>query len=119
MGERQFAGYGIALSAVAVAARALPHDTVALASAAAIGAGLPCVLTAALTAVQRETPGAQLGTVTGTANTLVFASNAVGLAIGAGLVELLDHRLLSAVLGLVRPATVVPLLRTQPSRASA
>ncbi|MFE6488624.1 MFS transporter [Streptomyces sp. NPDC057757] len=119
LGERRFAGYGIALTAVAVAARALPYDTVALASAAAIGAGLPCVLIAALTAVQRETPGAQLGTVTATANTLVFAPNAVGLAMGAGLVELLDHRLLLAVLGLVRLATVVPLLRTQPSRASA
>ncbi|MFD5628085.1 MFS transporter [Streptomyces sp. NPDC127072] len=119
LGERRFAGYGIALTAVAVAARTLPYDTVALASAAAIGAGLPCVLIAALTAVQRETPGAQLGTVTATANTLVFAPNAVGLAMGAGLVELLDHRLLLAVLGLVRLATVVPLLRSQPSRASA
>lgn len=119
LGERRFAGYGIALTAVAVTARALPYDTVVLASAAAVGVGLPCVLIAALTAVQRETPDALLGRTTATANTLLFAPTAVGLALGAGLVELVDHRVLLAVLGLVRLVTVVPLLRTQPSRASA
>ncbi|MFI6339948.1 MFS transporter [Streptomyces sp. NPDC050535] len=119
LGERRFAGYGIALTALAVTARALPYDAVALASAAVIGAGLPCVLIAALTAVQRETPGALLGTATATANTLMFAPNAAGLAVGAGLVELIDHQVLLAVLGLVRLVTVVPLLRSQPSRASA
>jgi MFS family permease len=119
LGERRFAGYGIALTAVAVAARALPYDAVVIASAAAVGVGLPCVLIAALTAVQRETPDALLGRTTATANTLLFAPTAVGLALGAGLVELVDHRVLLAVLGLVRLVTVVPLLRSQPSRASA
>ncbi|WP_055616484.1 MFS transporter [Streptomyces phaeochromogenes] len=119
LGERRFAGYGIALTAVAVTARALPYDAVVLASAAAVGVGLPCVLIAALTAVQRETPDALLGRTTATASTLLFAPTAVGLALGAGLVELVDHRVLLAVLGLVRLVTVVPLLRTQPSRASA
>ncbi|WP_405566138.1 MFS transporter [Streptomyces phaeochromogenes] len=119
LGERRFAGYGIALTAVAVTARALPYDAVVIASAAAVGVGLPCALIAALTAVQRETPDALLGRTTATANTLLFAPTAVGLALGAGLVELVDHRVLLAVLGLVRLVTVVPLLRTQPSRASA
>lgn len=118
LGERRFAGYGIALTALAVTARALPYDAVALASAAAVGIGLPCVLIAALTAVQRETPAAFLGSATATANTLMFAPNAVGLAAGAGLVELVDHKVLLAVLGLTRLVTVVPLLRPQPSRAS-
>lgn len=119
LGERRFAGYGIALTAVAVTARALPYDAVVIASAAAVGVGLPCALIAALTAVQRETPDALLGRTTATASTLLFAPTAVGLALGAGLVELVDHRVLLAALGLVRLVTVVPLLRTQPSRASA
>ncbi|MEU9961902.1 MFS transporter [Streptomyces sp. NPDC050982] len=119
LGERRFAGYGIALTAVAVTARALPYDAVVLASAAAVGVGLPCALIAALTAVQRETPDALLGRTTATNNTLLFAPTAVGLALGAGLVELVDHRVLLAVLGLVRLVTVAPLLRSQPSRASA
>ncbi|MFD9328294.1 MFS transporter [Streptomyces sp. NPDC060065] len=119
LGEQRFAGYGIALTALAVTARALPYDTVALASAAAVGIGLPCVLIAALTAVQRETPAALLGRTAATANTLMFAPNAIGLALGAGLVELVDHQLLLAALGTVRLVTVVPLLGSQPSRASA
>ena len=111
LGERRFAGYGIALTAVAVTARALPCDAVVLASAAAVGVGLPCVLIAALTAVQRETPDTLLGRTTATANTLLFAPTAAGLALGAGLVELVDHRVLLAVLGVTRLITVVPMLR--------
>ncbi|MDQ1030275.1 Na+/melibiose symporter-like transporter [Streptomyces umbrinus] len=111
LGERRFAGYGIALTAVAVTARALPYDAVVLASAAAVGVGLPCVLIAALTAVQRETPDALLGRTTATANTLLFAPTAVGLALGAGLVELVDHRVLLAGFGITRLVTVAPMLR--------
>jgi len=110
LGERRFAGYGIALSAAAVALRALPYDAVALACSAAVGIGLPCVLIAAFTAVQREIPSSALGRATATANTLLFAPNAVGLAVGAGLVELVDYRVLLVVLGVTRLVTVRPLL---------
>ncbi|WP_206681144.1 MFS transporter [Actinomadura sp. J1-007] len=71
--ERVFAAAGIALFGAGVALRTLPSAPVALAASAMIGAGLPCVLIAALTAVQRETPGALLGRVAATANTLLFA----------------------------------------------
>jgi MFS family permease len=108
LGERRFARYGIALTAVAVTARALPYDAVALASAVAVGVGLPCVLVAALTAVQRETPGALLGRTAATANTLLFAPNAVGLALGAALVELVPYQALLAVVGVTRLLTVLP-----------
>jgi MFS family permease len=118
LGERRFAGCGIALTAVAVTARALPYDAVVLASAAAVGVGLPCVLIAALTAVQRETPDALVGRTTATANTLMFAPNAVGLALGAGLVELVPYQVLLAVLGSARLVTVAPLLRRHPNPTS-
>ncbi|MGW2422441.1 MFS transporter [Streptomyces sp. NPDC001709] len=100
LGGRRFGAAGIALTAVAVAARAVPSDAVALASAAAIGLGLPCVLVAAFTAVQRETPGPLLGRATATVNTLVFAPNVVGLAAGAALVELASPGLLLPLYGL-------------------
>ncbi|MCT9081565.1 MFS transporter [Streptomyces fulvoviolaceus] len=115
LGERRFAAYGIALTAVATGLRAIPYDPVALACSAASGVGLPCVLIAALTAVQRETPDALLGRTVATANTLVFAPNVLGLAVGAVLVELLDQRPLSAVLGVLWLATVVPLLQNPAS----
>ncbi|MFE9999273.1 MFS transporter [Streptomyces avermitilis] len=121
LGERRFAASGIALTAAAVALRAVPSDAAALTSAAAVGAGLPCVLIAAFTAVQRETPGALLGRVTATANTLMFAPNAVGLAVGAGLVGLVDRQTLLVLLGLTLLATASVPLRAgaRPSRASA
>ncbi|MFF5478584.1 MFS transporter [Streptomyces sp. NPDC012935] len=111
LGERRFAAYGIALTATAAGLRAIPSDPVALACSAAAGVGLPCVLIAALTAVQRETPDALLGRTAATANTLVFTPNVIGLAAGAALVELLDVQLLLALLGPAWLLTALPLLQ--------
>ncbi|MEV7075573.1 MFS transporter [Streptomyces sp. NPDC093990] len=111
LGGRRFAVYGIVLTAVAAGLRAVPSDPLALVCSAAVGSGLPCVLVAALTAVQRETPDALLGRAVATANTLVFAPNVLGLAVGAALVEPVDQRPLSAVLGVVWLASSVPLLQ--------
>lgn len=116
LGGRRFAAAGIALTACAVAARAVPSDPVALACSAASGVGLPCVLIAAMTAVQRETPGALLGRTAATAGTLMFTPNVVGLAAGAALVELVDYRLLLAACGV---ALLVTAGRLAQSPASA
>ncbi|MEV4448601.1 MFS transporter [Streptomyces mirabilis] len=116
LGERRFAAYGIALTAVAVALRAVPSDAVALVCGAAIGFGLPCVLIAAYTAVQRETPAPLLGRASATANTLMYAPNALGLAVGAGLVELVDYRPLLLTLGLTRLLSLPPLLQRRTPR---
>lgn len=110
-GERRFAAVGIALLAVAVTLRAVPSDPLALACAAATGAGLPTVLIATLTAVQRETPGPLLGRVTATAGTLVYTPNVAGLAAGAVLVEFVSHRLVLIILGAALLVTAAPLLR--------
>ncbi|MFJ6831028.1 MFS transporter [Streptomyces sp. NPDC091209] len=115
LGERRFAACGIALTAVAVALRAVPLDPVALVAGAAVGAGLPCVLIATFTAVQRETPPELLGRASATVNTLLYAPNAVGLALGAGFAELVDYRVLLPALGLIRLVTLSPLFRSAPS----
>ncbi|MDH6625377.1 hypothetical protein M2271_003188 [Streptomyces sp. LBL] len=117
LGERRFAAYGIALTAAAAGLRAVPSDAVAVVCSAAIGAGLPCVLIAALTAVQRRTPDALLGRTAATAHTLLFAPNVLGLAVGAVLVEVLDQRPLLAVLGALWLLTGLPLFQ-RPARAS-
>ncbi|MFF8097573.1 MFS transporter [Streptomyces sp. NPDC016675] len=111
LGERRFAAAGIALLAVALAVRAVPYDAVAMASCAAAGAGMPAVLIAALTAVQRATPGELMGRVTATANSLIFVPNVFGLAAGAVLVELVDLPVLLLVLGAALPAAALPLAR--------
>ncbi|MEU6336843.1 MFS transporter [Streptomyces cellulosae] len=117
LGARRFAAYGIGLLAVAVALRAVPYDPVAWACAAAIGVGLPAALIAVLTEVQRRTPGPLLGRVTATADTLVFTPNVIGLAAGAGLVELLDQRAQLAGLGVVLGVTAAVLLGQRPASA--
>ncbi|WP_190095861.1 MFS transporter, partial [Streptomyces griseoflavus] len=98
-GPRRFAACGIVLLSAGVALRAVPDDVLAWVCSAAIGVGLPAVLIATLTAVQQETPAPLLGRATATANTVVFSPNVLGLAVGAALVELLDHRLLLAAAG--------------------
>ncbi|KOX00155.1 membrane protein [Streptomyces sp. NRRL B-1140] len=116
LGAGRFAASGIALLALGVALRAVPSDPVALVCSAAIGLGLPAVLIAALTSVQRETPGALLGRVTATAHTTVYAPNVVGLAAGAALVELVSHRLVLVALGVALLVTAVALGQS-PARA--
>ncbi|CCK30987.1 integral membrane efflux protein [Streptomyces davaonensis JCM 4913] len=115
LGTQRFAACGIALFGAAVALRAVPSDAVALACSAAIGAGLPAVLIAALTQVQQRTPDRLLGRVTATANTLVFTPNVIGLAAGAALVEAVDHRLLLAVTGVTLLATAAALFQSPAS----
>ncbi|MBW5420826.1 MFS transporter [Streptomyces sp. BG9H] len=109
-GARRFGGAGIGLTAAAAALSALPSDPAVLAGSFANGVGLPCVLIAGLTAVQRETPDALLGRVAATANTLMFTPTAVGIAAGAALVESVDVRVLLPVLAGARLLIAAPLL---------
>uniref|UniRef100_A0AAU2W3Z4 MFS transporter n=1 Tax=Streptomyces sp. NBC_00008 TaxID=2903610 RepID=A0AAU2W3Z4_9ACTN len=118
--ERVFSAAGIAVFGVAVGLRAVPYDSVALLACGLIGAGLPCVLIAAMTAVQRETPDALLGRTAATAGTLMFAPNAVALALGAGLVALVDVRVLLPLVGAVALSAAVALVtgrRVRPTGA--
>ncbi|MEU0474450.1 MFS transporter [Streptomyces olivaceus] len=112
LGGRRFAAAGLALLALAVATRAAPYDAVALTASAAIGAGLPAVLIATLTSVQRATPGPLLGRVTATAHSLVFTPNVLGLAAGAALVDPAGPRLLLPAAGAVLLATALALKPT-------
>ncbi|WP_459740096.1 MFS transporter [Streptomyces sp. E-15] len=99
MPERTFAAAGLALFAAGVLARATPWLPAVLGGSVAIGAGLPCPLIAALTAVQRETPSELLGRVAATANTLIYAPTGLALLLGAGMVAGLDYRIQLAAAG--------------------
>ncbi|MFB9601795.1 MFS transporter [Streptomyces roseofulvus] len=96
--EQLLAAAGLALFAAAAGLRALPFDATALAASAVIGVGLPWVLVAAMTGVQKEAPAGAAGRIAATANTVLFVPNAVALALGAALVTAVDARLLLPVL---------------------
>ncbi|MEU7005779.1 MFS transporter [Streptomyces sp. NPDC046332] len=106
---RSAAAAGLALFALAVGARAVPHDGVALAASVLIGVGLPLVLIAAMTAVQREAPADAVGRAAATAHTLLFVPNAIALALGAALVALVDLRVLLPLLTLAGLAGAIAL----------
>ncbi|MEU5686900.1 MFS transporter [Streptomyces venezuelae] len=118
LGARRFGGAGIALTALAAMLSAIPNDATALAGSLTNGAGLPCVLIAGLTAVQRETPDALLGRVAATANTLMFAPTALGIATGAALVETVDLAILLPALAGARLLIAAPLLRSREDRVT-
>ncbi|GAA3396980.1 MFS transporter [Streptomyces roseoviridis] len=115
--ERGLASAGLALFALGAAARALPYDAVALGASGLIGVGLPWVLIATMTAVQRGVPARAVGRAVGTANTLVFVPNAVALGVGAGLTALVDVRTLLVVLGVAGAAGAGLLAAGRPGPA--
>ncbi|MEV7612490.1 MFS transporter [Streptomyces sp. NPDC089799] len=109
---RRYAAAGITLFGAAVALRSLPYDATALACSAAIGAGLPCVIIAALTAVQQDVPGALVGRAAAGANTLLYAPNALALALGPALVGAVDHRTALPLIGAAAVAVGAALAAT-------
>ncbi|MFI8823252.1 MFS transporter [Streptomyces sp. NPDC053431] len=117
--ERGLAAAGLGLFALGAAARALPYDTVALGASALVGAGLPWVLIATMTAVQRQVPATAVGRAAGTAHTLVFVPNAVALALGAGLMAVVDVRVLLPVLGVAGAAGAAALAAARPRLSEA
>jgi MFS family permease len=107
MPERLFAASGMLLFAAGIAVRAAPWTFAVLTGSGAIGVGLPWVIVAAMTAVQRETPGDLIGRVAATASTVVFAPTALGNLLGAGLVAVVDYRLMLGAFGLAGAAVAV------------
>lgn len=119
--ERTFAAGGIALFALGILVRGAPSTPLALAGSVLIGAGLPCALIAAMTAVQRVTPDAMLGRVAATAGTVMFAPNAVTGAAGAGVLAFADYRILLAAAAVIAAAgafVAAPLGRRPPADVS-
>ncbi|MFJ9828236.1 MFS transporter [Streptomyces sp. NPDC101160] len=116
--ERALAAAGLGLFALGAAGRALPYDTTAWAASVLVGVGLPWVLIAAMTAVQRNVPAEAVGRAAGTANTLVFVPNAVAIALGAGLLAVVDVTVLLPVLGAAGLAGAALLARAKPGEES-
>ncbi|MFE0698703.1 MFS transporter [Streptomyces sp. NPDC058872] len=108
--ERTLAVVDLALFSVAVGVRALPRGATALAASVVIGLGLPWVLIAVTTAVQREAPPEAVGRMAATAHALVMASTAPAMALGAGLVAVVDVRVLLPLLAPAGLGRVVALL---------
>ncbi|MBX6751279.1 MAG: MFS transporter [Micromonosporaceae bacterium] len=105
-GEAPVALLGAGMFSLGCLAHATGWLPATLVGSALVGLGLPWAVVAALTAVQRHTPAAMMGTVTGSANMLVFAPPALGLPLGAALVSAVDYHV-PMVLAIVLAVGVV------------
>jgi hypothetical protein len=103
---------GLTLFALGALARTTGHLPVVMAGSLLIGLGLPWPLISALTTVQKETPGALLGRVAATANTLVFAPTGLALLAGTALVATLDYRIQLLAAGALALTTAALLALT-------
>ncbi|MFG3604545.1 MFS transporter [Micromonospora chersina] len=94
LGDRRVTAVAAALLAAGLALRAAPGLAPVAAGTLAVGVGAPLVLITVWTAVQRETPNALVGRVSATVNTLTFGPGTLAVLAGAGLLELVDHRVI-------------------------
>jgi len=78
--------------------------------AAVLGAGIPLMIVAFTTLLQRQTPARLIGRVSTTVEVFTTSPQAVGIAIGAGLVSLVSFRVLFGLMTLGTWAAAVYLL---------
>lgn len=116
-GEARLAAIGGLLYALSVGLRAVPADAAVVSASVLSGVGLPWVLVAAVTAVQRLAPRDLLATAAATANTLLFAPTALGMALGAGLLAVTPLRPLLLTAACAGAAAAAYALRARASEA--
>ncbi|MGW2836248.1 MFS transporter permease [Streptomyces sp. NPDC001493] len=116
---RTVSALGLVLFAAGVSARATGFLPLVLAGGLLVGLGLPWPLISAMTSVQKETPGALLGRVAGTAGTLVFGPTGPALLLGTFMVTVFDHRVqLFAATALALTAAVALAIKGRATGAS-
>lgn len=96
LGERLTVAAGLAVMAVSVAVTAVPWLPAVVAGNVLRGAGMPLVPVAAITLLQRRAPEELRGRVLAAASFALNVPVTVALALGAGLMAVVDYRLLLA-----------------------
>ncbi|WP_310963858.1 MFS transporter [Nocardioides terrisoli] len=100
LGEPGTVAVGLALLATSVLAIALTSTlAVVLVAVVLCGYSLPMLFVAFTTLLQRRTPQRLMGRVSAAAETLMGTPQAISLAVGAGLVAVLDFHVIFGVIG--------------------
>jgi MFS family permease len=99
VGEPRAVVLGLGTLALGLAGVAASHEIWQLmTSTVVLGAGIPVVIVAYSTLLQKETPGRLMGRVSTATEVLTTTPQALSIAVGALLVTLLDYRLLFVVM---------------------
>ena len=103
-GDGRVMGLGMLLFAVGAASMLVPRVGVVLVGFAIAGCGISWAVVGYVTAVQLRTPAALQGRVSSAADVLIGVPQTVSIALGAGLVGIVDYRALVALMAAVTVA---------------
>ncbi len=106
-GEGRAGSLGIALMAAGELLLIVPLVPTAIAGFAIFGAGLPVAIVAIITLIQRTTPAELQGRAYAAVSVLISAPQALSIGLGAGLLALLDYRVLLLVMAAVMGASAL------------
>ncbi|MFS8478234.1 MAG: MFS transporter [Micromonosporaceae bacterium] len=98
LGEVGTAALGILLFGVGFAGLIYPHLAVGFPAVVVAGFGLPLVIVAFNTIMQRRAPSELMGRVAAAADALINAPYSLSIGVGAVLVSIMDYRVLFAVM---------------------
>jgi MFS family permease len=109
LGERGTMAVGLGLLGVALAFDAIASTTVVVAAEVVVGIVIPWTIVAFTTLRQRVTPPELQGRVSSATNMALNGPQTIGIAVGAGLIAIVDYRVLIISMGVVIAACAVPV----------
>jgi MFS family permease len=112
-GDGRVIGLGMLLFAIGDTSLLVPHVAVVLVGFAIAGSGVAWAVVGYFTAVQLRTPGDLQGRVYSAADVVVGVPQTLSIALGAGLIGLVDYRALIVVMSAVTALCGVYLLTTK------
>ena len=119
LGDLRLTGLGVALFGIGDLFWMVPSVPVVLGSTVIAGAGIAWAVVALATAYQRRSPDVVQGRVAAAANMLFSVPQTIGIAVGAGLITLVDFRVQIVAMTVVFLAAGLYLLtrRVEPAEA--
>src|SRR6266540_1306215 len=109
-GDVRLVGLGMALFAIGDGTFALPNLPLVCIGFAVAGFGIAWLIVGFFTAIQLRTPQRLQGRVASAADTMISTPQTVSIALGAGLVSIMDYRVLVALMAVVVAACAAYLL---------
>jgi MFS family permease len=101
LGEARTVGLALLVDGAGALALTQQHLPVVLSGVVVMGVGIPWLLVGYLTAQQRRTPPRLQGRVAAATNLLTSGPQTASIAIGAGLITILDYRILLLIISTV------------------
>jgi MFS family permease len=114
LGDARLAGLGMLLFALGDLSLVSSSVVVVLLGIAVAGAGIAWLIVGFATAIQTRSPARLQGRVASAADTLVSTPQTISIAAGAGLVAVVDYRLLVLAMAVVTGACALYLLTRVP-----